>query len=315
MIKKLNFILSRLWQYHNLYFLKPFDAVNDTLTARLIHQLDWEGSVVEIGSGDGVYSYIMHGGTFPLWFDRYWLTDLSKSDMYASHIDNFIKPSKKLTTPNIELAIDERDFHVAKIKEIGFAKNAVQSAYEQLPLETESVHKIFYYTAHGLEDYGKAIEEANRILKKGGKMLVLLFDKEVTKHFVCHQLSQSLKNKNHANYFAKLDNGRYEELNKISNTIEDWTQFFELRGFKLTKTIKGLSPIAWKIYDTQTRPFLKILIRLFNKLPKQMRTFCKIGWMLVCYPFLVLFYILFANDVIKITNKNCYLGFEFTKQN
>ena len=27
----MNFILSRLWRYLNIYFLKPFDAVNDTL--------------------------------------------------------------------------------------------------------------------------------------------------------------------------------------------------------------------------------------------------------------------------------------------
>ena len=46
-----SFIVSRLWNYLSLYFLKPFDAINDTLTASLISRLDWSGEFVEIGSG------------------------------------------------------------------------------------------------------------------------------------------------------------------------------------------------------------------------------------------------------------------------
>ena len=65
----LGFVITRLWRYFGLYFLKPFDAVNDTLTASLIRRLDWEGRFLEIGSGDGFYSYVLHGGAPPLWFD------------------------------------------------------------------------------------------------------------------------------------------------------------------------------------------------------------------------------------------------------
>ena len=36
------FTISRLWNYLNIYFLKPFDAVNDTLTATLIKTYNWE---------------------------------------------------------------------------------------------------------------------------------------------------------------------------------------------------------------------------------------------------------------------------------
>ena len=65
------FTVSRLWNYLNIYFLKPFDAVNDTLTATLIRKFNWNIPYLEIGSGDGVFSYVMHGGKFPVWFDRY----------------------------------------------------------------------------------------------------------------------------------------------------------------------------------------------------------------------------------------------------
>ena len=31
------FVVTRLWRYLNIYFLKPFDAVNDTITSYLIY--------------------------------------------------------------------------------------------------------------------------------------------------------------------------------------------------------------------------------------------------------------------------------------
>ena len=76
---KINFILSRLWQYLNIYFLKPFDAINDTLTSYIIFKnIKFKNNYVEIGSGDGMFSYIMHGGRFPLSFDRYLDIDFDK---------------------------------------------------------------------------------------------------------------------------------------------------------------------------------------------------------------------------------------------
>ena len=79
-MNKLLFLCSRLWRFNNLYFLKPNDAINDTLTASLLINFDWSGNIVEIGSGDGVFSYILHGGYFSLAYDRYSQVNLNKND-------------------------------------------------------------------------------------------------------------------------------------------------------------------------------------------------------------------------------------------
>ena len=39
---KFIFVITRLWNYINIYFLKPFDAINDTLTASLLKEHTWE---------------------------------------------------------------------------------------------------------------------------------------------------------------------------------------------------------------------------------------------------------------------------------
>ena len=209
-MSKFFFICTRLWQYLNLYFLKPFDAVNDTLTSSLIHRLDWDGDVVELGSGDGEFSYVMHGGTFPIWYDRYLDIDLSKNDIFDTHKDDKLTTTKILNYPNIILSIDAKENHVKKIKEIGFSKEAICSSYEKLPLEDESIEKIFYYTPHGLESHDKSIDEAIRVLKPKGKLLILLYDSTFKKSFLCYRFFKNSRIEFISKYFKKMDNGRYD---------------------------------------------------------------------------------------------------------
>lgn len=311
-ISKLLFVVTRLWRYFNLYFLKPFDAVNDTLTASLLHRFDWSGSFVEIGSGDGVFSYIMHGGAFPLWFDRYLITDLTREDIYDTHRSGVLPATRRLETPDIKLAIDARPSHVSKIKEIGFASQAIVSGYENLPLPDNAVDNIFYYTPHGLKDHEQAISEAYRILKLGGRMLILLYDERFQTSFLCRRLSRFFGGSIGA-YFEILDNGRYAEITNLAKSRTEWNAFLNRYGFQVEKMFTGLSTFAWKVYDVQTRPFLKLLIRLFNFLPQPLRTTLKLLWMVVWFPFLFVFYLLFSNEYLRFARDDCYLAFDVRK--
>ena len=311
-MSNLRFVLSRLWRFHNLYFLKPNDAINDTLTASLLYRLDWSGPIVEIGSGDGVFSYIMHGGYFPISFDRYLQTDLSMKDIYDNHQANILKTSVRLNIPKIVLALDAKESHVKKIKEIAFAHDSSVAAYEDLPIIDASISKIFYYTPHGLNNHEAAISEAARVLAPGGKMLILLYDDRLKSSFLCYQLAQIFTG-NFASYFSRLDNGRFDEITNLSKSPKQWDQFFLDHGFLIEKKYSGLSTFAWKVYDVQTRPVLKLLIKIFNSLPKNIRTIFKVLWMIFWYPYLVFFYILFSNEYLRIDKKNCYIAFQVKK--
>lgn len=311
-MKKILFVLTRLWRYQNLYFLKPNDAINDTLTASLLIHFDWSGSVVEIGSGDGVFSYVMHGGRFPLSFDRYLQTDFTRSDIYDTHEEKVINTLVSLSHPNIILAIDAKETHIKKNQEIKFAKKCQVAAYEELPLLSNSIEKIFYYIPHGLKNHSDAISEANRILVLNGKMLILVYDENIKSSFLCYRLSKKLW-KPFSKYFSRIDGGRFEEISAISKTPEEWDEFFQLYGFKVEKNFSGLSNFAWAVYDIQTRPILKQLILFFNYFPPGLRTLLKFLWMIIFYPYLVIFYALFSNEIIRINKNNCYHAYELTK--
>jgi SAM-dependent methyltransferase len=211
------------------------------------------------------------------------------------------------------LAIDARPSHVSKIKEIDFASQAIVSGYEKLPLLDNAVDNIFYYTPHGLRDHGQAIREANRILKPGGRMLILLYDERFKSSFLCHRLSRFFGGRI-GGYFANLDNGRYEEITNMAKSRREWNKFFTGHGFQIEKIFTGLSTFAWKVYDIQTRPLLKPLIRLFNFFPQSLRTVLKLLWMVCWYPLILCFYFFFSNEYIKISSTACYLSFELRKK-
>lgn len=296
-----------------MYFLKPFDAVNDTLTASLIYRLGWDGEFIEIGSGDGMYSYVMHGGKFPLWFDRYHATDLDRQDIYDCHQKGVLETSKELSEPDLLLSIDAKESHVRKINEIGFSKYSVVSNYERLPTGNERAENIFFYTPHGLLSHEAAIADAWRILKQNGRMLILVYDHKIERDFICYRLGKILSGKI-GDYFRALDNGRRDEILQMSRSEEDWKALFVKSGFRVNRINRGLSGFAWRVYDIQTRPFLKWMIKGVNSTPGILRTPVKVIWMALWFPILLLFYLLFSNEYISLGGRGCYAGYELIKE-
>ena len=305
---------KRLWNYLNIYFLKPFDAVNDTITSDLLLMLSWKNNYTEIGSGDGMFSYIMHGNNFPVWFDRYLNVNINKRNIFDK--TNKIRfPSLKNKKFNIrpKLSIDARKHHVEYIKKIKFSKNAKCINYENINLKSNSEKLIFFYTPHGLKNYNIAFTKASKILNKKGKFLVLLFLDNVKNNFIFYNLKKNSK-KNLKIFFSKMDNGRFNETKKISNSFNLWEKIIKKNNLNILNFYSGLSPMAWKIYDIQTRPILKPLIIFFNFFPLIFRTVLKLIWMISFFPMLCLVYIFCSNISNTDLSKNCYIVFELSKK-
>ena len=312
-MRKFLFVCSRLWRFNNLYFLKPNDAINDTLTASLLINFDWSGNIVEIGSGDGVFSYILHGGYFSLTYDRYSQVNLNKNDIYDNHIKAKIQQKVALSFPNIEVSIDKKKSHLQKVSEIGFSKKTIQSEYEDLPFPKNSIEKIFYYVPHDVINYEKSLKKAFDILKPDGRMILLTYESCFKPFFICYRFSKIFKG-NLKRFFEILDNGRYNELTKLSRSSVKWEQFFVENNMYIEKMESGLSQFAWAVYDTQTRPFFRFFITLFNRLNPKLRTFIKICILFISYPFLLIFYIFFSNQFLPLGGKSCYLAYQLRKK-
>jgi SAM-dependent methyltransferase len=286
-----------------MYWLKPFDSINDTANAMALLEFDWsKRPILEIGGGDGVFSFIMHGGEFNFSEDRYTQTDLLKGgDIYDVYKKESNLKIKKTAALKYDAGLDLKLSHLYKGRETMLYKsgNLISSNPERLPFKDNVFSEIFLYTFHGLNDYKSSLKEIKRILNKDGKLLVVAVNKIVRDNFICYRIHKYCQNRNWnrlSEYFLKLDCGRFDEIGGIfSKDLKEWRELFGDTGFKVVDIYSQVSPLLWIIYDTQTRPILRPLIRLSILLEKmRVKIIFKFLWIYIWMPLLVLMYIFFA---------------------
>lgn len=280
-----------------MYWLKPFDAVNDTANAMALLRFDWSRKpVLEIGGGDGVFSFIMHGGRFRFLDDRYAQADVNKSgDIYDVY-----KIEERLTisaVPSLgyDVGVDLKLSHLQKSKETRMYRHLISSLPETLPLKKNIFGTVFLYTFHGLTDYEKSLREIRRVMRTDGNLLMIAVNSAVKENFACfnmHDYFQKIGFKELSHYFLALDGGRHAEIGGIfSKSLSEWKDLLRRSDFQIEEAYTQVSPFLWRIYDTQTRPFLKFLIRLNHRSKVlHLKGIFKVIWMCVWLPIIFLFY-------------------------
>ncbi len=182
---------SLLIRYLQIYWLKPFDAVNDAANARALLEFPWEEPILEIGGGDGVFSFIMHGGRFAAVEDRYEHVDLGKSgDQFDAH-DPERKPRVvRRARRHYHVGVDLKWSHLMKSRATGMYRHVIQAPPAPLPLRTAVFRTVFLYVPHGLIergarlDYAAVLSEIRRVLRPDGALLMIAMNENVRSAFV-----------------------------------------------------------------------------------------------------------------------------------
>lgn len=298
-------VISLLRRYLQIYWLKPFDAVNDAANAWALRQFRWEEPILEVGGGDGVFSFIMHGGEFNLTDDRYDQADPDRSgDIFDVYREGRPPTVKREAGRAYDAGVDLKRSHLLKARETGLYRSLVVSAPEPLPFAAGTFKTVFLYFPHGLKErgsalnYGRTLKEIRRVIHPEGTVLMTAANQTIAKHFVCYPLHRYFERKGWRRlsaYFKKLDAGRYAEITGLGLTLSEWSKLLQEAGFHLADAWAHVSPTAWRIYDVQTRPLLRHLIHWSWFLRRTgLKPIIKGAWVAVWMPMLALFYLIFA---------------------
>lgn len=298
-------VLSLLRRYLQVYWLKPFDAVNDAANAWALRQFPWEEPILEVGGGDGMFSFIMHDGAFIATDDRYDQADPERSgDIFDVYRRGVSLTVKRAASRSYQAGVDLKWSHLSKCGETSLYRALVLSAPEPLPFRAESFRTVFLYLPHGLVergtglDYGRTLKEIRRVLRRDGTLLMTSVNARVGEWFVCHPLRRFFETRGWvglAEYFKKLDAGRYGEITSLARTSEEWRALLRASGFRVLDGWAQVTPLAWRLYDVQTRPVLRPLIRWSWFLRRvQLKGAVKAVWVYSWLPVLMLFYLVGA---------------------
>lgn len=263
--------LSLLRRYLQVYWLKPFDAVNDTANAWVLSRFPWQEPILEVGGGDGVFSFVLHGGEFILTDDRYDQSDPGRSgDIFDLYRKDRPLTVKRKALRSLEAGVDLKRSHVLKAREAGLYRSLVVSAPEPLPFADRTFKTVFLYFPHGLVergevlDYGRALKEIRRVIHPAGSLVMTAVNRDIEQSFVCLPLHRFCKRRGWlrlAAYFKRLDAGRCAEISGLGHSGREWLKLLHDAGFRLAESWTQVRPAAWRVYDVQTRPLLKALIR------------------------------------------------------
>lgn len=294
-----------LTRYLRMYWLKPFDAVNDAANASALLAFPWEEPILEIGSGDGAFSFIMHDGEFVPADDRYDQVDVSQpGDMFDVHDGNREMRVRRPTRRRYRVGIDLKWSHLLKCRSTGLYEDLLQAAPAPLPLRTGVFRTVFLYFPHGLIergaslDYAEALSEIRRVLRPNGTLLMLAMNEDVRSAFVCHAWANRLERvgwPRAAAYLKRLDAGRQSEIGGAARSFHEWRRLLEENGFELVDGSTQVSRAAWRVYDVQTRPLLGLLIRASRWVDRAgLKSIVKAVWVGVWWPVLAAGYLVGA---------------------
>lgn len=173
--------IGLLEQHINALWLRPESAIWEAVASYEIRR-HLEGQIdLDLGSGNGIFSYITAGGRFTEDFDWFVQADPSRpGENVFDHFkpkafrDNFI--AKK---PDVACAaaFDRKQELLDQAATLGWYGSAVQGDIARpLPFEDASMRQVFSNIVYWIKDPNPLLRELHRVVVPGGRLLLCLPD-------------------------------------------------------------------------------------------------------------------------------------------
>jgi len=281
---KMTKIDKYLKQFLNVHWLRPETALWRTMDCVKMDELEFKKPIIDIGCGDGIFSFVRGGGQFGLSFDMFLsVGNLDKFSQGADIYDSFNKNNLvydivKKPDYKIDVGIDWKQTLLNKANFIGLYEKLIKHDVNyKLPLKDNSFNTVFSNIVYWLDNIDGALKEFSRIITDRGKIILMLPDKKIKKYYIYNEY---LRNK--SLWVKLLDRGRYEQMKKYYS-YQEWKKLFKKAGLEIIFHDTLLSTKLIKFWDIGLRPLSPALIKMANSLGKEKRKEIKKEWIKICY--------------------------------
>ena len=269
-----------LRQLLSIHWLRPETALWRTFDCLLLRDVDITGRTVDLGCGDGTFSYIMAGGKINNYDVFMNIENLSEYNRGADIHDVVTNETLENDNSNLRYkytyGIDHKEGLISKAKRFrGFYENAmVHDLNQQLPFTSDTFDTAFSNILYWLNDLEKVLNDWNRVLKNSGK-LILFVPNENFKQKAW--LYYSAPHEGDLKYFNFFDRGYNSLIHHCYNSVQ-WENIFRNNGFKIHKHVAYLTNPVMNIWNVGTRPIAAPLINMASKLTLEARQQVKEEW-------------------------------------
>lgn len=285
-----------LKKFLNAYWLRPETALWRTLDVESMNGFEFVSPSLDMGCGDGTFSFLRAEGEFDKTFDVFQNVDnieqfFNNVDVYDSYSDSYKASIKKCAKYQIDFGLDHKTNLLMKAKKTGLYKNIiVADANKKLPFESEFFQTVFSNIIYWLNDPYAVFSELNRVLKPKGKCCIMLPNISYLESSFYYQYYLMGGQKSQFDFLKLIDRGRIQDNLKIVRKRKEWEEMIGEAGFEIISCVPHLSKTLIQIWDIGLRPIFPLLKKMtqnieLNKLmeikEEWVNVFEKIGYPII----------------------------------
>lgn len=269
---------SSLRCFLRAYWLRPENAMWMTLRSAALRTCSWQSPSADLCCGDGVFSFLHHGGQLDADFDVFLAgCDLQRAgqagDMY-DHADEKYQP--KVTVPaavTIDLGTDLKRNLLAKARRLNLYAAVVEHDHNRpLPLPSDHFRTVYCNAAYWLTDVDGFLAEVRRVLRPDGQAIL-------------HVKLDSFRKCSPAPFARLLGKDAVDRLsgNRLASwpTLADrktWEQRFAAAGLAVEAATPFATTLHARLWEVGLRPIAPLVARLANAADAATRAAIKHEW-------------------------------------
>lgn len=267
----------------NAYWLRPESAMWRTVDVQSMRNFEMKSPSLDLGCGDGTFSFLRAGGFFDESYDVFTVGNLDSFfknvDVY-DYCDNRQIILKKEANYKIDVGLDHKKALQKKASKLNFYKKFVTAdANKGLPFESNVFQSIFSNIIYWLDDPEYIFGEIYRVLKPGGQCCVMLPSMQYIESSFYYKYCVQQQHEE-LDFLKYIDRGRVAENLKIVKNREEWENIIQNSGLKIKECIPHLSKTLIQIWDIGLRPMFPLLMKMVNEIDKKKLAEIKREWVL-----------------------------------
>jgi SAM-dependent methyltransferase len=264
--------IKLLENFLNVFWLRPETALWRTIDVLAMDSFGFDSPSLDLGCGDGIFSFIRAGGEFDEGFDIF--QSVTALEQYFDNVDIYNHFDANKVCPvvtnapryKIDVALDHKEALLKKAATLGFYDKMVcHDANQKLPFPDNTFKTVFSNIIYWLDNPMSVFKEINRILMPNGRVLVMLPNDSLKDYSFYYQLY--VKNGDSRwKWLEKIDRGRLSDNVKHTNDDKKWREIFYESSFEVIKHTMHLSKTVVEVWDIGLRPLFPLLFKMTSKL-------------------------------------------------
>ena len=271
-------------------WLRPESALWDAIASAIVSRCPIASPSLDLGCGNGIFSFITAGGRFSIDYDWYMNVDpegfWEGKDIYD--VSGTVNAAAFITErPRYTFTVG-MDHKANLLKQAGslsfYERLVVHDADETLPFEDGTFMTVFSNILYWLKDLGASLRELRRVLDARGTALLCLPNRRFYEY--CSTYGWE---KRGSELLRLLNRGRSASMH-WTISFDDFVAQAREAGLRVIDHAYYLSPLTLKVWDIGLRPLSPMLIKMANALDTDTRRAIKKEWVETLSTFLLPLY-------------------------